>query len=62
MSTFKIIAFLLDGSETAVSYIRGMVFVEFWMRPKINPFDDVRLCALNHLLAPINCISIFIKI
>jgi len=38
--------FSLDGSETFMSYIRSFLFIEFWMSPKINPFDDVRLCAL----------------
>jgi hypothetical protein len=38
--------FSLDGSETAMSYIRGMIYVHFWMPPKVNLLDDVRLCTL----------------
>jgi hypothetical protein len=38
--------FSLDGSETFMSYIRSFLFIEFWSTPKINPFDDVRFCAL----------------
>lgn len=38
--------FSLDGSETVMSYIRGMLWVHFWTAPKVNLLDDVRLCAL----------------
>jgi len=38
--------FSLDGSETFMSYIRSFMFVEFWMPAKINPLDDMRLCAV----------------
>merc|ERR1719464_251311 len=35
----------LDGSETFMSYIRNILYIEFWAPAKVNPFDDVRLCA-----------------
>eukprot|EP00978_Attheya_sp_CCMP212_P015736 scaffold40757_cov46-Attheya_sp.AAC.1 len=42
--------FSLDGSETFMSYIRSLIFVEYWMPSKVNPLDDVRLCAVAQSL------------
>ena len=40
------INYSLDGSETFMSYIRGFIWVKFWMPAKVNLLDDVRLCAV----------------
>eukprot|EP00554_Chaetoceros_debilis_P002853 CAMPEP_0194091796 /NCGR_PEP_ID=MMETSP0149-20130528/44447_1 /TAXON_ID=122233 /ORGANISM="Chaetoceros debilis, Strain MM31A-1" /LENGTH=306 /DNA_ID=CAMNT_0038776513 /DNA_START=421 /DNA_END=1341 /DNA_ORIENTATION=- len=42
----KLHDYSLDGSESFMSYMRSLILVELWMFPKVNPFDDVHLCAV----------------
>eukprot|EP00559_Dactyliosolen_fragilissimus_P005404 CAMPEP_0184867680 /NCGR_PEP_ID=MMETSP0580-20130426/27465_1 /TAXON_ID=1118495 /ORGANISM="Dactyliosolen fragilissimus" /LENGTH=424 /DNA_ID=CAMNT_0027368103 /DNA_START=236 /DNA_END=1510 /DNA_ORIENTATION=- len=41
--------FSLDGSESFMSYVRSLLLIQFWTPPKINPIDDVRLCAVAQM-------------
>ncbi len=41
--------FSKDGSESFMSYVRSLLLVQFWTPPKINPFDDARLCAVAQM-------------